>query len=139
MLDKGIINGNDVKNINTKLSSKLLTIDEVITSLEQLKKEGVPKSKGTSNDFAYSELPTEFYSPIGDKIANQWDNDYNILDTNKWQVPTQRPPVCINSEPCKICPLESAPGTTSLKHWDTSRKVTDIKINKKWANSQVSA
>lgn len=139
LLEKGIIDSNDLKNINTKLASKLLTMDEVITSLEQLKKEGVSKSKGRMNDFAYSELPSEFYSPIGDKIANQWDNDYNILDTNRWQVPMQRPPVCINSEPCKICPLESAPGTTSLKNWDTSRKVTDIKINKKWAANQSSA
>lgn len=139
LLEKGIIDSNDVKNINTKLTSKLLTMNDVITSLEQLKKDGVPKSKGKLNDFAYSELPSEFYSPIGDKIANQWDNDYNILDTNRWQVPMQRPPVCINSEPCKICPLESAPGTTNLKSWDTSRKVTDIKVNKKWANNQMSA
>lgn len=135
LLEKGIIDSNDVKNINAKLNSKLLTMNDVITSLEQLKKDGVVKSKGKLNDFAYSELPTEFYSPIGDKIANQWDNDYNILDTNRWQVPMHRPPVCINSEPCKICPLESSPGIASLKDWDNSRKVTEIKVNKQWANS----
>jgi hypothetical protein len=70
-----------------------------------------------------SELPQDFYKPIGEKIANDWSKDYTILDTNKWQVPMPRPPLCINNAPCTICPLETSGYSTNLQQWDESRYV----------------
>ena len=134
--NKGIIDNAEINNIKTKIRSKLLTLDEVIASLEILKKEG-NSNKIVKNDREYSELPSEFYDPLGNKIANNWDNEYTILNTNKWQVPMARPPVCINTSPCKVCPSASSNYPVNLKEWDDSRSITGGKLNKKWAADQL--
>ena len=137
----GIINKTDIDNIRLKMSSKILSIDDIITSLEMMKKQGNKSNKKTSKDMKdknsdadYNELPNEFYKPIGDRISNKWDNDYTLLNTNNWQVPMTRPPVCINTTPCTTCPVASSGNSISLKEWDNSRNITHdlIKINKKW-------
>ena len=96
---------------------------------------GMGKQK--KSDHNYNELPSDFYVPLGQsKDLSKWDDGYSLLNTNKWQVPMPRPPVCINTSPCKVCPsMESYP--TPLKDFDSSRKVTNTPINKKWANDQV--
>lgn len=137
--ERGVLDVNEIQNIKLKIESKLLSIDEVITSLERLKATSKAKPKSDSKtDHKYDELPSEFYSPMGGDVANKWDNNYTLLDTNRWQVPMPRPPVCINTAPCKVCPTESGyfPVVTT-KEWDQSRKVTDTKINKDWANAQM--
>ena len=122
------------------MRSKLLTMEEIISSLETIKKEGKPRVRSVDgkikNDNIYNELPSDFYSPLGDKIANEWDNEYTILNTNKWQVPMPRPPVCINTSPCKVCPSDSSSSHVNLKQWDDARYVTSNKVNKKWAQDQ---
>ena len=141
--EKGVLDARDIENIQLKMRSKLLTVEEVISSLEMLKKEGKSKVRSkdgkVKDDRVYSELPSDFYSPLGDKISNEWDNDYTILNTNKWQVPMPRPPVCINTAPCKVCPTDSSNYPVNLKQWDDSRYVTQSKINKKWSDDQVRA
>jgi len=141
--DKGVLDARDVENIQLKMRSKLLTVEEVISSLELLKKEGKSKVRSVDgkvkDDRVYNELPSDFYSPLGDKISNQWDNDYTILNTNKWQVPMPRPPVCINTAPCKVCPSDSSNYPVNLKQWDDSRYVTQSRINKKWSDDQARA
>ena len=138
--EKGLLDARDIENIQIKMRSKLLTIDEVINSLEMLKKEGKSRVRNVEgkvkDDRVYNELPSDFYSPLGDKIANEWDNEYTILNTNKWQVPMPRPPVCINTTPCKVCPSDASNYPVNLKQWDDSRYVTQSKINKKWADDQ---
>jgi hypothetical protein len=141
--DKGVLDARDIENIQLKMRSKLLTVEEVISSLELLKKEGKSKVRSVDgkvkDDRVYNELPSDFYSPLGDKISNEWDNDYTILNTNKWQVPMPRPPVCINTAPCKVCPSDSSNYPVNLKQWDDSRYVTQSKINKKWSDDQARA
>jgi hypothetical protein len=142
--DNGILDANDIKNIKIKMQSKLLSMNEVITSLENLKKNGKPKNRTVDgkvvNDNIYNELPSDFYHPIGDKIANEWDNEYSILNTDKWQVPMPRPPVCIStSAPCPVCPTESSSNSLNLKEWDNARYVSQTTVNKKWANDQENA
>ncbi len=148
--ENGMLDENDIENIKIKMRSNLLTIEEVISSLETLKKEGKVKVNGKANnksntdgkpknDMEYTELPSDFYRPIGDKIANEWENDYTILNTNKWQVPMPKPPVCINTAPCKVCPTNSSDNVVNLKEWDNSRYVSQNKINKKWASDQANS
>ena len=50
-----------------------------------------------------------------------------------------RPPVCINTMPCKVCPSDSSSYPVNLKQWDDSRYVTSNKVNKKWAHDQSDA
>lgn len=145
---RGVIDKNDIDNLNAKLKSKLLTVADIIDSLERLMKNGKVKvvsetaSKGEFDDakkhntMKYSERPTKHYEPIG-KGVDKWSNDYTILNTEKWQIPMTRPPVCISSGNCKVCPTATEGYPVALKEWDNSRKVTNMKINKKWANDQM--
>ena len=138
-----ILDENDINSIKLKIKTKLLSVEEIITSLETLKAQSKVKKElennTVKNDFKYNELPTDFFTPIGDKIANEWDTQYSILNTDKWKVPMVKPPVCINNSPCNVYPLESSPYSVNLKHWDESRYVTQQKINKKWAEDQASS
>ena len=143
LADKGILDAAEIDNIQAKLRTKLLSMDEVIASLETLKQEGKSKVRvqdgKVKHDRDYSELPSDFYVPLGQQVPNEWTSEYTILNTNKWQVPMPRPPVCINTQPCKVCPSDSSSNSTNLKQWDDSRYVTGGKINKKWAEDQNSA
>jgi hypothetical protein len=143
LADRGILDATEIDNIQAKLRTKLLSMDEVIASLETLKKEGKSKVRvqdgKVKNDREYSELPSDFYTPIGQQVPNEWSSEYTILNTNKWQVPMPRPPVCINTTPCKVCPSDTSNNSTNLKQWDDSRYVSGGKINKKWAEDQMSA
>lgn len=142
LLESRIIDRDDVENINAKLISGASTTEEVVASLEKLRSIGkakkVSKSKEeNNNDMKYSELPPDYYKPIGSDIANQWDNEYTILNTDKWQVPQPRPPICIGSGQCKVCPSNTDGYTANLKDWDDSRKISNTMINKKWALDQI--
>ena len=143
LADKGILDAGEIDNIQAKLRSKLLSMDEVIASLETLKQEGKSKVRvqegKVKNDREYSELPSDFYTPLGQQVPNEWASEYTILNTNKWQVPMPRPPVCINTQPCKVCPSDSSNYPVNLKQWDDSRYVTGGRINKKWAEDQISS
>ena len=122
LYSKGLINTNDINTIKLNLESKKITINNAIMSLEKVKKASDNYNPGTNYNIQ-NELPAEFLTPLGNKIANDWSNDYTILNTNKWQVPTPRPPVCINNSPCKVCPLDSSPYSISLQQWDDARYV----------------
>jgi hypothetical protein len=61
------------------LASKLTTPDEVIANLEKLKANSKPKVKRPVNgkvdqkgEFAYNELPSDFYKPLGGKDLSLW-------------------------------------------------------------------
>jgi hypothetical protein len=123
----------DVQNIRNKVKLNLLTIDEAIASLEILKNSNVVTE--APNDSKYNELPSGFYTPIGDRIANQWDTDNSILNTDKWTVPMPRPPVCINNSPCTVCPSDTS-NLLNLKNWDAARGFTNVSLNKRWASNQ---
>jgi len=132
--EKKLLSIEDINNITIKLQTNLLTIEEVINSLEKLKKEG-KLNKKIKDDNIYNELDPEMGKPIGSGI-DSWKNDYVILDTDKWTVPMTKPPVCVNTAPCKVCPVESSP-YVSLKSWDDSRYVSNTSINKKWTDNQL--
>ena len=139
LLEKGVLNSDDVSNINMKVDSKLVDISDVISSLEQLKREGKVKVKGqkeVKNDAVYNELDEELSKPIGGDISNKWESQYSILNTNKWKVPMARPPVCVNTNPCQVCPTTYS-GYVDLASWDNSRVLSTTNINKKWAANQM--
>ena len=140
LLDKKIIDKTDIENINAKLISGTSSLEDVLLSLEKLRSIGVAKkvsnTKNSANDMKYSDLPSDSYKSLGGDIANQWTNEFTILNTDKWQVKQPRPPVCISNTPCKVCPTNTEGYPTSLKEWDSSRVISNTKINKKWALDQ---
>jgi hypothetical protein len=80
LAEKNILDKTDVSNIYAKIDSKLISMDDIINGLENLKLTGKPKSKEgqPTNDFAYSELPAENYKPLGDKSLEKWDNEFSL-------------------------------------------------------------
>ena len=137
MLEKGLINQEDFEKIEAKIASGISTTEEIVESLEKLKKLGKTKKPvDTTNDMKYSELPSEAYKPIGEDIANDWTNEYAILNTDNVNKPI-KPPVCVGGgEECKVCPTNTAGYPTNLKEWDDSRKISNTKISQKWAQDQ---
>ena len=140
LAERGILDSTDIENIRTKLDSKLISIDEAITGLEKLKlstKSKLKKSDNVSEEYNYGNLPPDFYKPLGNSSLSKWEDGYTILNTDKWQVPMPRPPVCINTTPCKVCPSMDNTYPVQLGEWDNSRKISNIEISKDWANKQV--
>ena len=129
LVSNNTLNDSEVQNIKNKIQLKLLTIDEVITSLESLK--GTKIKVQPTNDSKYNELPSGYFQPIGDKISNDWDNQDAILNTDRWTVPMPRPPVCITSTPCKVCPSDPI-NQMNLKDWNNNTKLSNTFMNKKW-------
>jgi hypothetical protein len=136
---KNLLDESDINNIRVKMQTRLLSLEDVVNSLEIVKKQGQPKPPKTnvnSSQYAptkvdgkeviYNELPKEYYMPMGDKIANEWDTTFSLLNTDKWRVPMPKPPVCINTTPCQVCNSDNNSYSTALKYWDDSRNVTGI-------------
>ena len=92
--------------------------------------------KEVKNDAVYNELDEELSKPIGGDISNKWESQYSILNTSKWKVPMARPPVCVNTNPCQVCPTTYS-GYVDLASWDNSRVLSTTNINKKWAANQM--
>jgi hypothetical protein len=141
LAEVGVLDQIDIDNLNSKLDNNVMTINEAISKLENLKLRSKPRAKlnKAKNESDYNELPSDFYDPLGDPQLSQWDTAFHMLNTNKWQVPMPRPPVCINTSPCKVCPEVDDTNSNSLrlKDWDYARKVMNLTINKDWANDQM--
>ena len=136
---KNLIDEKDINNIRIKMQTRLLNLEDIINSLEIIKKQGQSKPSKTNinssqytptkingKEVIYNELPKEYYMPMGDKIANEWDTTFSLLNTDKWRVPMPKPPVCINTTPCQVCNSDNNSYYTALKYWDDSRNVTGI-------------
>jgi hypothetical protein len=140
LIDYQVLDNNDVGNIAAKIKSKISTVDEIIVSLEKLKLSS--KSKKLKNkiedqsEYSYGNLPPDFYNPLGNAEISKWDSGYTILNTDKWQVPMPRPPICINNSPCKVCPNNDETYPINLSEWNNSKKISNIEISKDWANKQ---
>jgi len=144
LLERGILDNNDIENIKGKINTKLLTEDEAIVGLEKLKLSGKTKQKTSDTnennqpEYSFGNLPPEMYKPLNNSDLNKWDEQgYTMLNTDKWQPPTVRPPVCINTSPCKVCPDTNNTYPVPLAQWENSRKVSNIEISKEWANTLV--
>ena len=119
--NKKMIDYNDVNNIQTQYNKGLISLEDIINVLEQIKDNGNVKEPNT----IYNQPYNNFMKPIGDKISNAWANDYTILNTDHWAVPMKRPPVCVTNSPCKVCPTDSSNYPVNLLHWDNARNITN--------------
>lgn len=147
--NKGILSQADINNLKLKMESKLFTIEEIIASLETLAgNDNMPKNKqhkkkqsqscqSINDDIIYNELLPMQMKTIGGETPNTWSGNYAILNTDKWTVPMTRPPVCINTNPCPVCPSDNnTSNLTGLADWDNSRTVSTTTINQNWAKNQ---
>ena len=139
LLNEGIIDDNDVKNINRKLESGLLNEDDIIDSLEKLRngeklnKADINDSENELNEMKYSNKPPSYYKTLGEQVPKTWTDDYVILNTDKWAPKYYRAPVCSTSNPTEVVGMEGYP--SFLKNWNASSKISNTSISKKWAKS----
>ena len=189
LLNRKILDNNDIENIKAKINSKLMSNDEIIAGLEKINlssKSKLIKSKTIEDTSLEStdvnslpdklkqlkskmseDVPLDYnfinffsdkvksedrvnkksedivnkkpdlYNPLGNSELNKWTDGYTMLNTDKWQLPMARPPVCINTSPCKVCPSIDDTYPVILGEWDNSRKISNTEISKEWANKQV--
>jgi hypothetical protein len=112
--DNGLLSNEEIDNLNMKINIGLTDIKNVIESLEYLKRKKI-RLKITS------EINDEQYKPLGEGLST-WQNEYTILNTDKWKLPMPTPPVCINNKPCNICP-DVNNKFVQLKNWNNSSQV----------------
>jgi len=151
LLNKGILSPDDIAKLKLKIDSNLFTLEEMIISLEKLSgidnhsnEKGQHKStkpnkscKSINDDIIYNELLPMQMKTIGGEVPNTWSGNYTILNTDKWTVPMTRPPVCINTTPCPVCPSDNnTQNLTGLADWDNSRTVSNTTINQTWSKNQ---
>ena len=79
------------------------------------------------NDMKYSMYDPRQQEPLGSydsTFTNTWDNDYALLNTNKW-----RPPIssgfykCKTEKTCPVCPTLTSGYPVKLKEFDMARKI----------------
>jgi len=136
LLNSNILDESDVKDINEYVETTDEPLSLVIESLERLKKSQGYKSN-SNNDLRYDELPVNKTKSIGDQISTEWDNEYTLLNTDKWTVPQYRPPVCVKTNNVDPLPTNEPGYPLALKEWDNSRIISNQYINKKWAMDQI--
>ena len=114
-------------------SSDTLSDEQIKKIINIIKKEkliekydGAPSNASDSiSNTSLSNNPD--YQPLGengDNYTNKWDQDYILLNTQKW-APTMKPtPVCKAEKECPVCPSLTSGYPISLKEFESSRKVT---------------
>jgi len=134
-----IENYEDVKNINVenelkvKNNNKLienLTNDDIskIVTLLQNVQQAQTTSPTTPIDLTKVKITNApSLQPLGangDGLTNEWDQDYVLLNTDKWGPALNPPPVCVTDKKCPVCPSLTSGYPLSVKEFDASRKVT---------------
>ena len=156
---QGILDKEDIEEIHDSIKNKESSIDEIMSQLHQLKNEELSKmnrltDESTPNqmkvnsrirdmnpdkfpEMGYNELDQSKLIPIGDQVPDSWENEYTLLNTDKWTVPMTKPKLCIATSNLDPLPTNEPGYPLNLKEWDNSRKISNTYINKKWANDQV--
>ena len=162
LLANKILTKEEVEDIYDSAKKGDVNLKELISALEKLRDTtsySFPKSSKDSTvgeskavhhekvkrvksdmygDMKYDELPVEKRIPLGDQLPpDDWDNEYTLLNTDKWAVPKSNPPVCIASNNMDPLPSNESGYPMLLKEWDNSRVISNSYINKKWAMDQV--
>ena len=79
------------------------------------------------NDMKYSMYNQKQHEQLGTydpSFTNKWDNDYTLLNTNKWMPPfNHRMYRCKTEKQCPVCPSLTKGYPVKLKDFDAVRKV----------------
>ena len=161
LLANKVLSKEEVEEIYSSAKKGDVDLKELILALEKLRdttsyvkpskdSSGTPESAAVQTaksknirdslygDMKYDELPLDKKIPIGDQLPpDDWDNEYTLLNTDKWTVPQRKPPLCIASNNLDPLPSNEAGYPMLLKEWDNSRVISNNYINRKWAMDQV--
>jgi len=113
-------------------SSDNISEDQIRKIIDIIKKEKLiekmDNSPSDNSQMSITSLSSNpDYQPLGENgnnFTNKWDQDYLLLNTEKW-APTMKPtPVCKAEKECPVCPSLTTGYPISLKEFDSSRKIT---------------
>jgi hypothetical protein len=100
--------------------------DEENRQLEKKYAAALSSSVSSENDWKYNQYNIKKMMPIGEGIQ-EWENDYALLNTDKWAPSFNPPPVCKNEKNMIEVKPNSKDGYaknyTTLKDFNSSRKV----------------
>ena len=121
---------NKVENkVNNKLIENLTNddISKIVTLLQNVQ-QAQTTSPTTPIDLTKIKVTTvPSLQPLGangNGLTNEWDQDYVLLNTDKWGPALNPPPVCVTDKKCPVCPSLTSGYPLSVKDFDASRKVT---------------
>lgn len=140
LVKNNILDQQDMKEILSYIDSENVSLDRVIKALERLRTSTAyidNKKDNRYGDMKYDEIPAGKSKAIGDQVPNDWENEYTLLNTDKWTVPMHKPELCIKNSNVNPLPSNEPGYPMALKEWDSSRSFTNQYINKKWAMDQV--
>ncbi len=156
LLSHKVLNLDEVENIYSSSKKGDVNLANVIKALEKLRDSTIKKLTENSinnsgdndrivdkkssmyGDMKYDELPPEKRIPLGDQMPpDDWENQYTLLNTDKWSVPQRKPPLCVASKHMDPLPSNESGYPMLLKEWDNSRVISNTYINQKWAKDQV--
>ena len=132
---ENILTVDEIEKIKMKYDSGLFTVDELVNKLELLMKNTNIKISDVGYNDWMSQIGKDMLIPQQKKhigandstMNNKWDNTYTLLNTDKWRLPTPRPPVCVSNDNCSVCPSTTSGYPINLKEWDNARYVTTSK------------
>jgi hypothetical protein len=113
------------KTVSTKTTPK--TMRNIIKSaIKEVVKGGISGTEVEGDsDWKYNTFNPKRMRPLGEGLQ-EWQNDYVILNTDKWAPAFVDPPVCKKEKSCPVCPNMSygyAKQYTTLADFNSSRKV----------------
>jgi len=122
------------KTVPTKTTPK--TMRNIIKSaIKEVVKGGISGTEVEGeSDWKYNTFNPKRMRPLGEGLQ-EWQNDYVILNTDKWAPSLVDPPVCKKEKSCPVCPNMSygyAKQYTTLADFNSSRKIKgpdDINIS----------
>ena len=119
---------NKVKN-NNKLIENLTNddISKIVTLLQNIQ-QAQTTSPTTPIDLTTLKVTNApSLQPLGangNGLTNEWDQDYVLLNTDKWSPALNPPPVCVTDKKCPVCPSLTSGYPLSVREFDASRKIT---------------
>ena len=124
---------NNIKDNDSKTDTLSCNCEDKIEKyLEKLFKEGKYFDKNgllqnvMNNDMRYSQLTDTQMQSLGTNditMNNSWENDYVLLNTEKWKVPVTNPYKCKQEKECPICPSLTTGYPVNLKEFNNARKI----------------
>jgi len=120
----------DSKVESTKNIIERFTNDDISKIITLLQNVQQAQTTNPSTPIDLSTIQVSSTAPLqplganGDGLTNEWDQDYVMLNTNKWGPSLNPPPVCVSEKQCPVCPSLTSGYPMALRDWDPTRRIT---------------
>jgi len=123
------------KSSSVSKQDNMFTLEEVQKLLNAVKEKpkvienfasmynGTPPSN-YNKDSTFVDQSLKPLGENGNGFTNEWDQDYVLLNTDKWAPSLKPAPVCKTEKVCPVCPNLTSGYPTMLRDFDSSRRIT---------------